>query len=194
MGAGTTAVSDDELGESVTDAVGGTPGERDWKRISFVLAGLLVLALIACVGLAISRSHSQGRIAADRAASRAAERVVVNWLTYDYRTYRSDMSWVTKGGTANFRKQFSAEALEGMRKRIIGPRQLVSRGRVVNSAATATDSDHVKVLLFTDQTLTDKEIRKEKTAPLHARSGVELEMVRVDGDWLVDDMVQLQFQ
>jgi hypothetical protein len=175
-------------------ATGVATGERNWKRISVVLASLLALALIACVGLAVSRAQSQGRIDADRAATRAAERVVVNWLTYDYRTYRDDMTWITKSGTPKFRKEFSAEALEGMRKRLIGPRQLVSRGRVVNSAATTTDADHVKVLLFTDQTLTDKEIREDGTAPLHARSGVELTMVRMDGTWLVDDMVQLQFQ
>lgn len=168
--------------------------ERNWKRISLVLTGLLVLAIAAAVSLAVSRADSQGRVDAERGAVRAAERVVVNWLTYDYRTYRNDMTWITESGTPKFRKEFSAEALEGMRKRIIGPRQLVSRGRVVNSAASVTDADHVKVLLFTDQTLTDKDIRKEGTAALHARSGVELSMVRVDGEWLVDDMVQLQFQ
>ena len=171
-----------------------TSGERNWKRISVVLAGLLVLALLAAVGLAVSRAQSQGRVDAERTAVRAAERVVVNWLTYDYRTYRDDMSWVTESGTPKFRKEFSAEALEGMRKRIVGPRQLVSRGRVVNSAATVSDADHAKVLLFTDQRLTDKDIREEGTPALHARSGVELTMVRVDGEWLVDDMVQLQFQ
>lgn len=169
-------------------------GAPKWNRLSVVLAGLLALTLIACVGLAVSRAQSQGRVDAERTATRAAERVVVNWLTYDYRTYRDDMGWIRKSGTPKFSKDFSAEALEGMRKRIIGPRQLVSRGRVVNSAATATDSDHVKVLLFTDQTLTDKEIREDGKAPLHARSGVEVTMVRVDGTWLVDDMVQLQFQ
>jgi hypothetical protein len=167
---------------------------RNWKRISIVLACLLAAALVACVGLAVSRADSHGRVDAERTATRAAERVVVNWLTYDYRTYRDDMTWITKSGTLKFKKEFSAEALEGMRKRIIGPRQLISRGRVVNSAATASDGDHAKVLLFTDQTLTDKEIRKDKTAPLHARSGVQLTMVRVKGSWLVDDMVQLQFQ
>jgi len=179
---------------STADESTGTSRERNWKRISVVLAGLLALALIAAVGFAVSRADSQGRVDAQRTAVRAAERVVVNWLTYDYRTYRSDMSWITESGTPKFRKEFSAEALEGMRKRIVGPRQLVSRGRVVNSAATATDSDHAKVLLFTDQTLTDKDIREEGTAPLHARSGVELTMVKVSGEWLVDDMVQLQFQ
>ena len=178
----------------VTSEVASASGGRNWKRISIVLAGLLALALVACVGLAVSRAQSQARIDADATATRAAERVVVNWLTYDYRTYRDDMTWITKSGTPKFRKEFSAEALEGMRNRIIGPRQLVSRGRVVNSAATATDADHVKVLLFTDQKLTDKQIRRENAAPLHARSGVELTMVRVKGAWLVDDMVQLQFQ
>jgi hypothetical protein len=172
----------------------GAARERNWKRISMVLAGLLAAALIACVGLAVSRAQSQGQVNAERTATRAAERVVVNWLTYDYRTFRDDMTWITKSGTPKFRKEFSSEALEGLRKRISGERQLVSRGRVVNSAATATDADHVKVLVFTDQTLTDKEIREDGTAPLHARSGVELTMVRVDGTWLVDDMVQLQFQ
>ena len=178
----------------VTNEPVGAVRERDFKRISIVLAVLLAAALIACVGLAVSRAQAQARLDADRAATRAAERVVINWLTYDYRTYRNDMSWIANSGTPKFTKEFSTEALEGMRKRIVGPRQLVSRGRVVNSAATAKDADHVKVLLFTDQTLTDKDIRKERTAPLHARSGVELTMVRVAGTWLVDDMVQLQFQ
>lgn len=188
MGTGSLMVSD------VVSEPTSASGERNWKHISIVLAGLLALALIACIGLAVSRAQSQGRLDADRAATRAAERVVVNWLTYDYRTFRDDMTWITKSGTPKFRKEFSSEALEGLRKRISGERQLVSRGRVVNSAATATDADHVKVLVFTDQTLTDKEIREDGTAPLHARSGVELTMVRVDGTWLVDDMVQLQFQ
>jgi hypothetical protein len=170
------------------------PRERDWKRIALVLAALLTLAVIGCIGLAVSRAQSQGQVEADRMATRAAERVVVNWLTYDYRTYRNDMSWITASGTPKFRKEFSGEALEGLRKRIVGPRQLVSRGRVVNSAATATDADHVRVLLFTDQTLTDKDIRNDGGAPLHARSGVELTMVKIGDRWLVDDMVQLQFQ
>jgi hypothetical protein len=184
-------------GDAVTEptsAPNGAQGERNWKRISVVLAGLLALALVAAVGLAVSGADSKGRIDAERTAVRAAERVVVNWLTYDYRTYRNDMSWITESGTPKFRKEFSPDALEGTRKRIVGPAQLVSRGRVVNSAATVTDADHVKVLLFTDQTFTDKDMREEGAAPLHARSGVELYMVRVDGEWLVDDMVQLRSQ
>jgi hypothetical protein len=104
------------------------------------------------------------------------------------------MTWVTRSGTPKFQKEFSSEALEGMRKRIVGPRKLISRGRVVNSAATAKDAEHVRVLLFTDQRMSDKEIRQSGEPPLHARSGVEMVMVKRDGRWLIDDLVQLQFQ
>ena len=165
-----------------------------WRRISGALAAALVLALIGCGVLLQSRAELDGRADAEKAATQKAEQVVMSWLTYDYRTYRDDMTWVTRSGTRKFQKEFSSEALEGMRKRIVGPRQLISRGRVVNSAATAKDADHVRVLLFTDQRLTDKELRKGGQPALHARSGVELVMVKRDGRWLIDDLVQLQFQ
>jgi hypothetical protein len=177
----------------MTDEREGAPVRR-WRRIAALLSALLIAGVIGGGVLLHDRAELQGRADAEKAATDSAERVVMSWLTYDYRTYRDDMTWVTKSGTVKFRKQFSTAALEGMRKRIVGPRQLISRGRVVNAAATATDADHVRVLLFTDQRLTDKEIRREAQPALHARSGVELAMVRSDGRWLVDDMVQLQFQ
>ena len=167
---------------------------RRWQRIGAVLAVLLIATVIGGGVLLQDRAELQGRADAEKAATAKAEQVVMSWLTYDYRSYRDDMTWVTKSGTAKFQREFSSAALEGMRKRIVGPRQLISRGRVVNSAATATDADHVRVLLFTDQRLTDKEIRKQNQPALRARSGVELRMVRTNDRWLVDDLVQLQFQ
>jgi hypothetical protein len=167
---------------------------RRWQRVCAGLAALLIAALVGGGLLLQDRAELEGRVDAEKAATAKAEQVVISWLTYDYRTYRDDMTWVTRSGTAKFKREFSSAALEGMRKRIVGPRQLISRGRVVNSAATATDSDHVRVLLFTDQRLTDKEIRTQDQPALHARSGVELRMVRTNERWLVDDLVQLQFQ
>lgn len=186
-----------EVGEAPTKgdtAVSGAPDGRAWRIACGVLAALLVGALVGCLLLWQDRSDLEERAEAERAATEEAERIVVAWLTYDYRTYRDDMAWVTDSGTESFQEDYSPEALEGLRKRMIGPRQLVSRGRAVNSAATVQDADHVTVLVFTDQTLTDKEIRREGGEALHARSGVELSMVREDGEWLVDEMVQLQFQ
>lgn len=181
---------DDHVATAVTDS-----GDvQRWRRRALVATVLLVASLVGCGFLAHALSVSKGRENAEAAATVAAERIVMSWLTYDYRTYKSDMSWVSTSGTPKFKKEFSAPALEGMRKQIVGPRQLVSLGRVVNSAATASDSDHAKVLIFTDQRVTDKDIRKADGAPLHARSGVEMDMVRSNGKWLIDDMKQLQFQ
>lgn len=161
------------------------------------LAALLVAAAAGCFLLWQDRSdlHDlEARADAESAATEEAERIVVAWLTYDYRTYQDDVGWVVGSGTERFQEEYSPEALEGLRTKMVGPQQIVSRGRIVDSAATVEDDDTVKVLVFTDQTLTDKAIRRGGKEPLHARSGVELTMVR-DGDtWLVDELVQLQFQ
>lgn len=165
-----------------------------WRIACATLTVVLIAAIAGCAVLWRDRAELEDRADAQTSATDAAERIVAAWLTYDYRTYRDDMTWVTESGTEAFQKEYSPEALEGLRKRMVGPRQLVSRGRAVQAAATAVDADRVRVLVFTDQTLTDKVIRREGGEALHARSGVELTMVRDGDDWLVDEMVQLQFQ
>ena len=54
-----------------------SPRERNWKRISVALAGLLAAAVVACVVLGVGWARSHGQVEADGAAARAAERVVV---------------------------------------------------------------------------------------------------------------------
>jgi hypothetical protein len=164
------------------------------RIVGGTLAVLLVVATVGCYLLWQDRADLEDRADAESAASEEAERIVVAWLTYDYRTYEDDLGWVAESGTDRFQEEYSPEAIEGLRTKMIGPRQLVSRGRVVNSAATVEDVDKVRVLVFTDQTLTDKDIRRGRGEPLHARSGVELVMVRDGDEWLVDELVQLQFQ
>lgn len=165
-----------------------------WRVACAVLAILLIGAVVVAGVLWRDRADLRDEARAERAATEAAEQIVVAWLTYDYHSFQDDMSWVTKSGTETFQDEYSPEALEGLRKRMVGPRQLISRGRVVDAAATVEDENHVTVLVFTDQTLTDKEMRREGKPGLHARSGVELTMVREGDRWLVDEMVQLQFQ
>lgn len=189
-----TDAGETDAGETDAATVAAPVRDRRWPIVSAVLALLLIAAAIGCFTLAQDRSDLEDRASAESAATEEAERIVVAWLTYDHRTYDDDMAWVTASGTEKFQEEYSPEALEGLREKMVGPRELISRGRVVNSAATVKDSEHVKVLVFTDQTLTDKEIRDGGAEPLHARSGVELSMVHVDGAWLVDEMVQLQFQ
>lgn len=175
-----------------------TGGEaRPGRRTTLLIAVLVLLLIAGAVTVAVlwrDRADLRDRAAAERAATAEAERIVVAWLSYDYRTYLDDMKWVTDSGTDDFEKEYSTEAFESLRRRMVGPRRLISEGRVVESAATAEDADTVKVVVFTDQTLTDKDMRQREEAPLHARSGVELRMVRQGDDWLVDELTQLQFQ
>ncbi|WP_182376246.1 hypothetical protein [Nocardioides sp. WS12] len=191
--ADTDADADASAVEAV-EADAAPSADRRWPILCAVLALLLIAAAVGCFYLAQDRSDLKDRVGAESAATEEAERIVVAWLTYDYRTYADDMAWVKTSSTEKFQDEYSPEALEGLREKMVGPQELVSRGRVVNSAATVKDTEHVRVLVFTDQTLTDKDIRAGGTDPLHARSGVELAMVQVDGKWLVDEMVQLQFQ
>jgi len=167
------------------------------RIVCATLAALLVAAIVGCVLLWQDRSDLDDLRAlaeAERTATEEAERIVVASLTYDYRTYDDDIAWVSENGTEEFQEDRSAEDYGVLETKMIVPRQIESRGRVVDSAATVEDEDTVKVLVFTDQTLTDKAIRRDNLEPLHARSGVELTMVRDGNTWLVDEMVQLQFQ
>lgn len=215
MGAGAAAVSgeggvvamtEDETpspaGEQPDETTAGASsgdGAKDgssyrWPIAFATLAVLLIVALVGVVVLWQDRAELRNRADAEIAATEEAERIVVAWLTYDYRTFGEDMAWVTESGTDSFNEEYSPEALEALRSQMVGPRELISRGRAVNSAATWEAEDRVKVLIFTDQTLTDTEIREAESPALHARSGVALTMVRDDDEWLVDEMVQLQFE
>lgn len=196
MGTGPAVVTMEET-MAEPDGTAKAPYGGRWRIVSAGLALLLVAAVVGCVLLWRDRddlADLEGRTDAERAATEQAEQVVVAWLTYDYRDDPDDQTWVTENGTDAFQAQYEQDALNQARQEIVGDREFVSRGRVVNSAATVEDEDHVTVLVFTDQAVTDKDIRREGGEALHARSGVELSMVREDGEWLVDELVQLQFQ
>lgn len=174
-----------------------TMTESRWRIVSAVLAVLLVAAVAGLVVLWGDRAdldELQDHKADEAAATEAAEELVYSWLTYDYRTYEEDLARVTEAGTDSFREEYSPETRAALLEKMVRPRQMISKGRVVDSAATWEADGRVKVLVFTDQTLTDKEIRKQGRPALHARSGVEVTMVEQDGAWLVDDLVQLQFE
>lgn len=173
----------------------GEEGEGSMAKIACaVLAVLLVGALVGCFLLWQERSESEDRAAAEKAATHEAERIVVAWLTYDYRDDPDDQTWITESSTEDFQERYEQDVFNRAREELVSRRQFVSSGRVVESAATVEDTDHVTVLVFTDQTVTDREIRRSGGEAFHARSGVELSMVREDGEWLVDELVQLQFQ
>lgn len=152
------------------------------------LAVALVAALVAVVLLWQDRGAGEDGTRdaelhrAEAAAEEAAKEAVVAMTTYSYRTVEEDFSWVESAGTADFQEYFAgaSEQAVGLIRRI----RAEAQGTVVDSAATAIDPRHAKVLLYVDQEITSA--GEEGTKVDQPR--VTMQMVRQDGEWLVDEV------
>ncbi len=159
------------------------------RLLVVVLVVALVASLVAVALLWRDRddaddraSSSESLVDAEIAAEGAARDALERMTTYSFRTVEEDFGWVDDATTEKFQGNF-AEAREAALTYVEAVRA-TAEGSVVDSAATAADADHVKVLLFADQ-----EIRstQEKGFRLD-QSRVTMQMVRQDGDWLVDEV------
>jgi Mce-associated membrane protein len=158
-----------------------------------LLVGGLVVALIASLVALVLVYRDRGE-AEDRAASAdalvdasvAAEKVardaVTRMTTYSYRTIDDDFAWVDQVGTDRFQENFGGAVEDSVT--YIKSLKAQAVGTVIDSSATAADADHVKVLLFVDQKIrSDQETRPGLDQPR-----VTMQMVREDGEWLVDEV------
>ncbi len=155
---------------------------RRWQVAAGVLAVALVAVLVVLVLTMRSLSHERDLSDAAKQAEAAARKAVVSMTTYDYQTIPRDFAWVNDAGTAKFRKQY-AEVSAPIKKLVA---QLKARavGSVVASAADVQDVDHVTVLVFVDQTLTNP----GQSQPGLDQPRVTMSMVRQGGRWLVDEV------
>ncbi len=163
-----------------------------WRLISAVLGGLLLVALITLIVLVSSSEDdaaqgsgaatAQRLLDAEKDADAAARIAAVSLTTYDWATLEEDFSWVESGGTRKFQDQY-AEVSAPIRE-LVAKIKAHAEGTVVDSAATAEDPDHVTVLLFLDQTLTNQGNEERKLD----QPRLSLLMVREDGRWLVDEV------
>jgi Mce-associated membrane protein len=152
-----------------------------------LLVVLLVLALIG-VGIEWHSAHQQ-RDRADAAVSLAkaardaeatARTVAVEMTSYDYRSLTRDFAWIDDAGTAKFQSYFKDASTPV--KTLVTSLQATSRGTVVDGAADATDTSHVRVVLFVDQRITSATESKPKID----QPRISMSMVRSGGKWLVD--------
>ncbi len=149
----------------------------------------LVASLVAVVLLARDDEEAEDRAAAsselvDAAleAEQAARDTVVQMTTYSFRTVDDDFDWVDAAGTKKFQENFADAAKAAVA--YVKTLKATAVGTVMDSAATAADADHVKVLLFVDQ-----EIRsKGESGSRLDQPRVTMQMVRQDGEWLVDEV------
>ena len=128
-----------------------------------LLSTLLVMSLVALLVVVLlwrtdrdesaAGDRALARIAAGKAAEKAARTAVVRMTSYDYRTVDKDFGWVEDAGTARFQKQYAE--VSAPIKRLVVRLRAHAEGSVVASAPVVADTRHVTVLLFVDQAITN---------------------------------------
>lgn len=158
------------------------PKRGRMRAVVIVLVLALVAALVA-LGLVLrDLRREQDLRKAGEQADKAARAAVVAMTTYDYQSLDDDFGWVDSAGTAAFRKQYAE--ISAPIKKLVLELKAKATGTVIASAPKVDDADHVEVLLFVDQRITDPGDAK----PSLDQPRVTMSMVRSDGRWLVDDV------
>ncbi|MCY4724956.1 hypothetical protein NYO98_01605 [Nocardioides sp. STR2] len=152
---------------------------------SWLLAGLGVLA--AGLVLATAWTWRSGAAAGDDTAVRdaqvAAERAVVPVLSYDYESLEADQREAQALMTGGYREEYD-KLFTVLEENAPRTRTRVSASVVASGVVRASD-DRVQVLVFVDRPTTNK-LHAE---PVVYKDQVTVSMQRVDGEWLVDDLI-----
>jgi Mce-associated membrane protein len=151
---------------------------------TWLLAGLGVLAagLLAAVVWAWTAGH-EGDGAAARDAQVAAERAVVPVLSYDYEHLDADQDAATALMTGRYKSEY--DKLFAVLEENAPRTQTRVTAEVVASGIVRAADDRVQVLVFVDRPTTNK----LSAEPTVYKDQVTVSMQRVDGRWLVDDLV-----
>lgn len=161
-----------------SESRGGVPG--------WLVGGLGVLAagLVVVAGWTWTASaEGGGGTAAARDAQVAAEQAVVPVLSYDYRHLDEDQQAAEATMTGKYRQEYD-KLFTVLQENAPQTRTTVS-AEVVASGIVRASEDRVQVLVFVDRPTTNK----LSTEPVVYKDQVTLSMQRVDGEWLVDDLV-----
>lgn len=165
-----------------TAAGGGSRGKAaPAQRLALQARGavtVLVLALAACCGYLGWQDKSRRDVeAAGAAAQQAAQDYAVTLTSVDSNNLDSNFAAVLDGATGEFQDLYR-ESSSRLRQVLVA-RKATGRGVVVDSAVKSATRDHVEVLLFVDQTVTNTDILQ----PRVDRSRIVMTMQRVDGQW-----------
>lgn len=142
---------------------------------STVILGIIVAALVAVLAFVLLRGGEDDSSVRSEALE-AATTAAVDLTTYDHTHLDRDFAWVKDGATPSFAKEYAAtnEPL----------RDIITKLKADAVGTVVEDSEHVTVLLFVDQTITNGTDSKTRTE----RNRVVMSMVKRGGAWLVDDV------
>jgi len=149
------------------------------------IAAAAVFAVVACVLAVLLAGTEEGADDGDlrQAAGRFAEAMV----TYDHRDPAAHREAVLAGATGSFRTQY-AEAFDAGLGELITSLSATSTGTVEDVYVTEIDAGQALAIVVVDIT-TRSDAGDRVLDDVYMR----LTMVRVEGKWLVDEVVDLTF-
>jgi Mce-associated membrane protein len=152
---------------------------------TWLLAGLGVVAtgLVAATAWMWTTQDAGGDDSAARAAQVAAERAVVPVLSYDHETLEADQQEAQALMTGSYREEY--DKLFAVLEENAPQTETTVTASVISSGIVRASGDRVQVLVFVDRPTTNR----LSAEPVVYKDQVTLSMQRVDGDWLVDDLV-----
>lgn len=188
--AGLPEVADDAPGLATGLRPSSTSGGEGTSRLvpGWLLAGLGIVAagLVAATAWMWTTSGPAGADGADsaaRAAQVAAERAVVPVLSYDHEHLDADQRAAQAVMTGAYRQEY--DKLFAVLEENAPRTQTAVTASVVASGIVRASEERVQVLVFVDRPTTNK----LSAEPVVYKDQVTVSMQRVDGEWLVDDLV-----
>jgi Mce-associated membrane protein len=177
--------------EPPADAPAGAPSGSGGRRFpvvptwSLAVAGVLA-ALVAGLTVYLLNQPSEEDVTASVASARgAAERAVVPLLSYDYRDLDGTEQAAHDVMTSDYRERYD-QLFAVIEENAPSTRTVVQAEMVAAAVVRADDAgDRVEILVFVDQARTNR----AGGEPEVFRNQARLTMQRVDGEWLVDDVV-----
>jgi Mce-associated membrane protein len=169
----------------VEEGTSARASERARGVPSWLLTGLGVLAagLVVATAWTWTRADAAGVDPAVREAQVAAERAVVPVLSYDHETLEADQREAQALMTGSYREEY--DKLFTVIEDNAPQTQTKVTASVAASGIVRASDDRVQVLVFVDRPTTNK----LNAEPVVYKDQVTVSMQRVDGEWLVDDLV-----
>lgn len=164
--------AEDEADDAVA-ATGTTGGYRRWIAVAVLVLGL---AGAAFEGWLLYDHHRRSVAAAQ--ALEAAEKYTMVLTGVDPADIDKNFAEVLDGATGEFKDLYAASS-EQLRRLLI-ENKAAAHGTVIDSAVKSATKNRVEVLIFVDQSVSNKAAPK----PMIDRSRIAMTMEKVNGRWL----------
>lgn len=162
--------------------------EKTYRLLIVVLAGALILTLVVLIWFVQGENSAEDELedtkesyAAGPDAQAEAERILAEMISFDHREIGDEYDWTKYLGDDELREEYENTIIPRLTK-VIRRTKAAAEGEVVQSAYDQIDEDHVDVLAFIRQNLTDVQNKDGVVAEQWA----SLSMSRDGNGWLID--------